>query len=105
MEDLLFKLIIVVLVSGLALWAVRGLIMERTKKRRATDQFLTVGELHLHCKEQHMLLKQESQKDLVHVRELIEKDLEHGRGEFVEIKKELERFSEKLDAFITKNGG
>ena len=105
MEELLFKYILGSVVIGLAVWAIRSLIMERTKKRRATDQFLTVGELHLHCKEQHMLLKQESQKDLVHVRELIEKDLEHGRGEFVEIKKELERFSEKLDAFITKNGG
>lgn len=70
-----FFLYMLSFIGGILFWSLRSLLVEKTMKRRAGDQYVTLGELDLYtrrkCDEEKMIRDLE----LVHLKELIGKDL------------------------------
>jgi len=81
--------IVRIIVLGLLAWALKGLIMERTKKIRASDQYLTLAEIEANCEKEQDKMRKEFCGKIDHAVSLIEKDLEHGQTKFKEISKEI----------------
>jgi len=98
--DLIFKIVVL----GLATWALRSLIMERTKKRRAGEQFLTGDEIKIHCIERHAALQDNFTAENKHLKELIEKDLAHGKERFDKIDKKIEEMPTRIIQLLRANG-
>ena len=95
--DWVFKAIIGVFFLGVTVWAVRGWISAKTEEHKASEQPITLGELDEHCLREHGKMERGLQAEIAHVKELIEKDLEHGGkkfdlifGEIKEIRKEFQ---------------
>ena len=108
--DWLFRVVI----AGCAVWILRAYLVERTKRRKAGDQYLTVDEITKHCTKEHKTLKEGLTVEVIHVHELIKKDLEAGSKQFethgTEIKglagevKAVSRNMLKLTTALEKNG-
>ena len=102
-----------IIVLGLLVWALKGLIMERTRKVKASDQYLTQGEIQVHCKEEQGKIRGEFGDKIDHAVSLIEKDLQHGEARFKEIGTEIKNVKQQINdmhlAIITEikrnNGG
>ena len=60
------------------------------------ESYVTFKELTTHCKDAHGGIVRDHEKDLEHLKELIGKDLEHGRRKFDEFGKKLEQFESFL---------
>jgi len=95
--DPVFKIVVL----ALLVWTLKGYIMEKTLKRRATDQAVTLGELQAFCKEKHGQFKEESSVEIGHVAQLIEKELEHGRARFISIETKIQSVETKMDGHHT----
>jgi len=80
--DWVFKAIIGVLFLGVTIWAIRGWIEAKTETHKPSDQAVTLDELNKHCIREQVKMEKELKTEIGHVRELIEKDLEHGRKKF-----------------------
>jgi len=63
------------------------------------DKFVNFSELERHCKTAHEGIVKAHEKDLLHLKELIEKDLENGRRKFDELGRRFDDFGNKLDQF------
>ena len=77
-----FEWAIRIMVIGIAGFAIRGYITERTKKVRASDQYLTVGEIKDRCKDQKEQIVKEVETEMKHMSEAIEANLERGQERF-----------------------
>lgn len=101
--DPAFKVVVLALLA----WALKGYIMEKTAKRRATDQSVTLGELQGFCKEKHVQVAKDVNGEIIHVSQMLEKDLEHGRGRFTVLEENLRAVEVKMgghhDALIEIN--
>jgi hypothetical protein len=84
--DLIFKGIVLVML----VWALKGYIVERTKKVKAKDQYLTQEEIENHCQKEHKVLKSCFVRKIDHLGELIKKDLEHGNEKFDKIQTDID---------------
>ena len=89
-----------------SMWLFRGFIMAKIANivpRKASDQFITMGELNAHCPTQHG-------REVGHLKELIETKFDHGSKQFDEIKNWRAKTDETLSgigktlAVIAKNG-
>lgn len=61
--------------GGIVFWSLRALIVEKTMKRRATDQYVSLGELDVYCRRKHDTDNIIKELELKHLKELLEKDL------------------------------
>jgi len=104
MMDITFDLIFKIVVLGLAVWALRSLIVERTKKVRAGEQYLTADEIKNQCIEQHANLQDSFKAENKHLKELIEKDLAHGKERFDKIDKKIEEMPTRIIQLLRANG-
>ena len=104
MMDITFDLIFKIVVLGLAVWALRSLIVERTKKVRAGEQYLTADEIKNQCIEQHTKLQDSFKVENKHLKELIEKDLAHGKERFDKIDKKIEEMPTRIIQLLRANG-
>ena len=102
--DITFDLIFKIVVLGLAVWALRSLIVERTKKVRAGEQYLTADEIKNQCIEQHTNLQDSFKVENKHLKELIEKDLAHGKERFDKIDKKIEEMPTRIIQLLRANG-
>ena len=91
--DWFFKYVIV---GGLAIWLLRAYLVERTKKRKAGFQYLTVDEITKQCTKEHKTLKEGLTVEVTHVHELIEKDLEAGSKQFETHGAEIKGLAEEV---------
>lgn len=112
--DLFLKIV----VFALLIWALKGFIMERTKRVKASEQYLTLEEIKKlfddiedGCEGKHGILEKAMSKDIKHLKELIEKDLDHGVKEFEAIRvqlgeqcKTINDMSSILTSWAEKNG-
>lgn len=83
------------LVIGMGVWALKAYLSERTKRIKASDQFLTQCEITKLCDKYKESVLKETENDMGHVQELIEKDLERGQERFVKLDGRLEKLEEK----------
>lgn len=72
-------------VVAFAGWMTRMYLAETTKKTKAGDQLISLCELNKRCKNQKKEILKEIGDDMIHVKELIEKDLERARERFEEL--------------------
>ena len=56
-------------------WSLRSLLLEKTMKRRASDQYVSLGELDLYCRRRHDTDKTMRELEIGHLKELLGKDL------------------------------
>ncbi len=93
------------LVIGMGVWALKAYLSERTKRIKASDQFLTQCEITKLCEKYKESILNETENDMSHVRELIEKDLDRGEERFAKLDNRLEKLEEKYqitsDTLIT----
>lgn len=61
--------------GGALCWSLRSLLLEKTMKRRASDQYVTLGELDLYRRRERDTDKGFRKLELDHLKELFEKDL------------------------------
>ena len=96
MQSIDFKIILPMFtfLTGIAAWGLKGWITERLIKRRATDQTVTLGELDVYCRRKHDSEKIYRESEIKHLRELLEKDLQHNSSRL-----------EKLESVISGYGG
>jgi len=71
-------------VVGIAIWAIKGYINEKAKR------VITLSELDVRCTKCREQIAKERDTEMSHVKELIEKDLEHGRKRFDDIERAQE---------------
>lgn len=72
-------------VAGLVWWVLRAYLAERTKKVKASEQYLTVGEIKDNCKEQKEEILREVETEMKHLSETIKADLDRGQERFKEL--------------------
>jgi len=90
MDNVYVNLMFKVIVLGMLAWALKGYIVERTKKVKAKDQYLTQEEIETHCEKEHQRLKNSLVSKIDHLGELIKKDLDHGNEKFDKIQKDID---------------
>ncbi len=73
---------LLILFGGMMLWSVKGYITEKTRTRRATDQPVTMGEMESHCEKEHLKITEDVTKEITHVKQLVQVDLDHGKKRF-----------------------
>lgn len=73
MEKLFFYA--VSFLGGILFWSLRSLLLEKTMKRRASDQYVSLGELDLYCRRKHDTDKIVRELEIAHLKELLGKDL------------------------------
>jgi hypothetical protein len=73
MEKILFYAIS--FLGGILFWSLRSLLLEKTMKRRASDQYVSLGELDLYCRRRHDTDKTMRELEIGHLKELLGKDL------------------------------
>lgn len=61
--------------GGILFWSLRSLFLEKTMKRRASDQYVSLGELDLYCRRRHDTDKTIRDLETEHLKELLGKDL------------------------------
>lgn len=110
-----------VIIAGFAIWMLRAYLIERTKKRKASDEYLTQAEVEKaiddskpNCEKEHKKLKGDMKTEIKHVHELIKKDLEVGSQKFDEYGKDIKAVEgavmamsgdlQALCAVLEKNG-
>ncbi|MCK5615102.1 hypothetical protein KAR91_75260 [Candidatus Pacearchaeota archaeon] len=96
MQSIDFKIILpmVTFLVGIAAWSLKGWVTERLVKRRATDQLITLGELDVYCRRKHDSEKIYRESEIKHLRESLEKDLQHNSSRL-----------KKLESVIYGHGG
>lgn len=87
---------LMVFLGGMAVWGIKSFIVERTKKRRADDQVVTLGELKEHCKREQDEKRKRETSEIMHLKEMIGKDLEHDSKRFEGIEKQMSKQSKML---------
>ena len=66
---------IISFLGGVLFWSLRTLFLEKTMKRRASDQYVSLGELDLYCRRKHDTDKAIRELEITHLKELLGKDL------------------------------
>ncbi len=92
--------ILIVVVGGLVFWTLRAYLTERTKRTKASEQYMTVEEINVHCGDEHETIGKEWKTEIQHLREIVEKEFGHGSKKFEEIK---ERFDKHDDLLLEIN--
>lgn len=62
-------------IGGILFWSLKTILTEKTMKRRATDQYVSLGELDVYCRRKHDTDNIIKELELKHLKELLEKDL------------------------------
>lgn len=68
-------LYVISFLGGVLFWSLRTLFLEKTMKRRASDQYVSLGELDLYCRRRHDTDKTIRELENTHLKELLGKDL------------------------------
>lgn len=61
--------------GGVLFWSLRSLFLEKTMKRRASDQYVSLGELDLYYRRKNDTDKIIRELEITHLKELLGKDL------------------------------
>lgn len=95
--------LLVVVLCGLLVWAVKGYLNKRTERIDPLQQYLTLAQLNERAVEvqkkdaaAHKALKEDVMNEMQHTHELIKKDLERGSEKFGELKKEIDKLGDKI---------
>lgn len=82
--------------GGILFWSLRTLFLEKTMKRRASDQYVSLGELDLYCRRKHDTDKAIRELELKHLREILEKDLKSNTDRLERLERAIDGQSELL---------
>ena len=84
--------------GGLAIYSLKGYIKERTKSRRASDLPVTMGEMNTRFEKENEKTGGIVKLEISHVRELVEKDLAHGKERFDRIDSQIGDMGREMKA-------
>ena len=83
---------------GLCIWSLKGFISTKTARIKASDQYMTQGEIEDRCLTQHQGIEKDRKMEMNHLKELIETKFDHGAVQFTQIGER----QDKTDGTVTK---
>lgn len=95
MENVVFY--VMAFIGGILSWTLRSLFLEKTMKRRAGDQYVSLGELDLYCRRKHDTDKIIKEMEIKHLKELIEKDLTSNTSRLEKLESTVSGLSDTLN--------